>query len=328
MLLPLNTQFFFHAMNNNLFTKPSIFIAHIRNSIWILGIPSCLFGITDRSLASLADGYLSAIDLTQLFTSAFLLLAWLSLKPEESLNTGESSRCRLNAQPNLPEFALAEAQARMVELQAYHTISQEYILPFSYVCQIYHLLNLKHLESIHAFSLNNLKILKVTHFQPTVTGGIIKFQTILDSPFNVLRIWRLPVVEVILTLYAPYTVELCIPVYNGKKIVVMFNVQPISQTEHKLLIDIYSNLEWPKPLLKVLLHFASCLTLFEDLPYLRQISQKNLTSLVNLNKVSNHETMRLFRRFAELYSSAGKSFPPAALLESPEQPMLNPCETE
>ncbi|MBD1936663.1 hypothetical protein [Microcoleus sp. FACHB-68] len=315
-------------MNNDTSAKISLFIAHIRNSIWILGIPSCLFGITDRSLASLADGYLSAIDLTQLFTASFLLLAWLSLKPEESLNTGELSRCRFNAQPNQPEFALREAQARMFQLRAYHAISQEYILPFSYVCQIYHLLNLKHLESIHAFSLNNLKILKVTHFQPTATGGIIKFQTILDSPFNILRIWRLPVVEVILILYAPYTVELCIPVYNGKKIVVMFNVQPISETEHKLLIDIYSNLEWPKPILQMLLHFASCLTLFEDLPYLHKISQKNLAGLVNLNRVSNHETMRLFRRFVELYGSAGESSQPAALLESTELPALKPCETE
>ena len=315
-------------MNNESSARLPIFIAHIRNSIWILGIPSCLFGITDRSLASLADGYLSAIDLTQLFTASFLLLAWLSLKPEETLNTGENSRCRLAAQPHPPEFALAEAQARMLELQAYHAISQEYILPFSYVCQIYHLVNLKHLESIHAFSLNNLKILKVTHFQPTATGGIIKFQTILDSPFNVLRIWRLPVVEVVLTLYAPYTVELCIPVYNGKKIVVMFNVQPISPTEHKLLIDIYSNLEWPKPILQMLLHFASCLTLLEDLPYLHQISRKNLAGLVNLNRVSNHETMRLFRRFVELHGSAGLSSQPAKLIESAELPALNPCEKE
>ena len=101
-------------------------------------------------------------------------------------------------------------------------ISQEYILPFPYLCQIYHLLNLKHLETVHNFSLNNLKIFQISHFQPTSTGGIIKFQTILDSPANPLRIWRQPIVEVDLILHTPYTVELSIPVYNNKRIIVLF----------------------------------------------------------------------------------------------------------
>ncbi|HEY9674324.1 MAG TPA: hypothetical protein V6D11_22985 [Waterburya sp.] len=302
-------------MNTTQSIKLTHFTLYFRNGIWLLGLHSWLFGITDRSLASLADGYVSAIELTQLFTASFFFLAWLSLKPEESVNS-EDNICRLGPKPYQREGVLDSAQARMFELQAQHMISQEYILPFSHLCQIYHLLNLKHLETIHAFSLNNLKVIQVTHFQTTAVGGTIKFQTILDSPFNVLRIWRLPIVEVILTLHAPYTVELCIPVYRDKKIIVIFNVLPISHTEHKLFIDIYTDLRWPKPLLQILLHFASCLTLFEDLPYLRQLSKKNLSGLISLKKVSNHETMQLFRRFVELYGSLAESAQPTELSES------------
>jgi hypothetical protein len=295
------------AIKNNQSLELSLFLTKLKNNIWIFGIHSWLFGITDRSLASLADGYLSAIEIAQLFTASFLFISWVSLKPEKSFNSGGLKTIqRYQADLTLyqDEVHLCSAQSRMLELQEQHMISQEYILPFPYLCQIYHLLNLKHLETIHNFSLNNLKVLKVSDFQPTALGGMVKFQTILDSPVNALRIWRLPIVEVGLILHNPYTVELCIPVYNNKYIIVMFNVVPLSKHEHKLCIDIYSNLQWPKPLLQILLHFASCLTLFEDLPYLRKLAQINIYRLANLSRVSNHETMWLFKRFVELYGSS------------------------
>ena len=84
----------------------------------------------------------------------------------------------------------------------------------------------------------------------------------------------------------------------------MFNVVPMGDIEHKFLVDIYSDLGWFKPLLQILLHSASCLTLFEDLPYLRALAKRNIQRLINLSKISNHETMRLFRRFVDLYGSS------------------------
>ncbi len=57
------------------------FVGNLKNGIWLFGISSWLFGITDRSIASFADGYLSALDLTQLFTAATFFVAWLFLKP-------------------------------------------------------------------------------------------------------------------------------------------------------------------------------------------------------------------------------------------------------
>ncbi|WNZ22783.1 hypothetical protein HJG54_07895 [Leptolyngbya sp. NK1-12] len=57
------------------------FLASLRNGIWLLGISSWIFGIIDRSFASFADGYLSALDIVQLFTASFFFVSWLFLKP-------------------------------------------------------------------------------------------------------------------------------------------------------------------------------------------------------------------------------------------------------
>ncbi|NJO77240.1 MAG: hypothetical protein HC827_01120 [Cyanobacteria bacterium RM1_2_2] len=57
------------------------FLSNLRNGIWLLGVSSWLFGIADRSIASFADGYLSALDIVQLFTASFFFVSWLFLKP-------------------------------------------------------------------------------------------------------------------------------------------------------------------------------------------------------------------------------------------------------
>ncbi|GAB1543199.1 hypothetical protein NUACC21_58730 [Scytonema sp. NUACC21] len=264
----------------------SLFILKLKNGVWLFGIPSWVFGIYDRTVAGFADGYLSTIELIHLFTASFFFLTWLYLKPEESVD--------------------CEAQTRGFELKKRHMISQEYILPFPYLCQIYHLLNLKHLETIHKFSLNNLKIIKINKVNSTPIGGRITFETYLDSPFNVLRIWRQPIAQVDLILHTPYTIELSVPVYSDKRITVMFTAHPLTDNEHYFFIDIYSDLNWPKPFLQILLHLASCLTLFEDLPYYRKLADRNLGYLVDRNRLSNHETMWLFNRFVELHGASVK----------------------
>lgn len=57
------------------------FLSNLKNGIWILGISSWVFGITDRSIATFSDGYLSALDITQLLTASFFFISWLFLKP-------------------------------------------------------------------------------------------------------------------------------------------------------------------------------------------------------------------------------------------------------
>jgi hypothetical protein len=285
-------------------------VTRFKSSIWTFGLSALLFAVIDRMVALFADGYVTAIELTHLFILGLLFMGWLYLQPESTPASGTiKDLLDYQKDPAFQETYLSTIQPRIDKQQADHMIRQEYVLPFPYLCQIYHLLNLKHLENIHSFSLNNLRIVKVSDFQPTLIGGMIKFQTVLDSPFNPLRIWRQPVVEVELSLHTPYTVELNIPVYNDKRIIVIFNAFPISSNEHKFFIDIYSNLEWPKPLLQILLHFASCLTLFEDIPYLHKLAERNLSRLTGSGKISNHETMLLFKRFTELYGSAAKSLP-------------------
>jgi hypothetical protein len=68
-------------MNDQQSSDTTIFLDNLKNGIWFLGTSSWLFGITDRSIASLSDGYLSALDMVQLFTASFFFVSWLFLKP-------------------------------------------------------------------------------------------------------------------------------------------------------------------------------------------------------------------------------------------------------
>lgn len=70
-------------MNNQQSSETSIFLGNLKNGIWLIGISSWLFGITDRSIASFSDGYLSALDIVQLSTAAFFFVSWLFLKPTQ-----------------------------------------------------------------------------------------------------------------------------------------------------------------------------------------------------------------------------------------------------
>ena len=295
-------------MNTSPPKKASLLMNKLRSSIWSYGIICWIFGITDRSFTSFSDGYLSRIELTQLLTVCLLFVAWICLKPEYSdeMSAEDISTLKyykLDSNTPQHEAYFRKIEARMLQLEKYHMISQEYVLPIPYLCQIYHLLNLKHLESIHGFSLNNLKIVDVSKFEKTTVGGAIKFTTLMESPLNVLRVLRQPVVEVDLILHTPYSVELSIPLYNEKRIIVIFNVLPLSNNEHKLFIDIYSNLTFPKPVLQLFLHIASCLTVFEDLPYLHKLAEKNIHRSAKLGK-GDRQTMQLFQRFVDLYGSS------------------------
>lgn len=298
------------ALGTSVSPQVSLLLTQLRYGLWFFGIFSWTFAVTERILACLADGALSATELTPLLLVSSLCIIWIYLKPRnlqtESLIVENISTLRyykIDSRIPQHESYRRQTEARMLQLEKYHLITQEYILPIPYLCQIYHLLNLKHLESVHSFSLNKLKVTDVNQFEATTSGGIIKFQTVLNSSVNVLKVLRQPTVEAKLTLHTPYTIELNIPAYRDKKIAVIFNVLPLGSNEHKLFIDIYSDLILPRPMLQILLHFASSLTLFEDLPYLHKLSKLNLYHSDQLSK-SNHKTMQLFNRFVELYGSS------------------------
>lgn len=290
-------------------SEESLFsIARLLNTIWYFSLTLFFVIITSSIYVDLADSHLSSAEFSQLLATSTIFMSWLFFKPVEHVDQQRSrSFLKLHQYSDSmsPQNQLYAGitKSRMAELQSYHMISQEYVFPFPYLCQIYHLLNLKHLEKVHHFSLSNLKIINVSDFRPTMIGGAMKFQTVLESSFNTLRIWRQPLVEVDLVLHTPYTVELNIPAYNNKRIVVIFNVLPLNAAEHKLFIDIYSNLSWPKPILQAILHLAACLTVFEDLPYLRKLAGKNLDRIVRRRRIPNHDTMQLFKRYSELYGS-------------------------
>ncbi|MGF1515897.1 MAG: hypothetical protein ACFB5Z_19670 [Elainellaceae cyanobacterium] len=279
--------------------------AVVRHGIWLFGIPSWLYGLADRGMAAAADGYLSLVEVFYILSISLLFTVWLRMKPNEyrcSDNAITLQRYQLSGE-DCPSY-LQAARVRMVELYEQHIVGQAYILPFPYYCQIYHLLNLKHLESVHSFSLGNLKVLGVDDFQTTPAGGIIRFRTALSSSAHVLRLWRRPEVDVELVLHDSYTVELRIPVYGDKRIIVLFNVLPVTDQCHQLFIDIYSDLNWPKPLLTPLLDVAASLTLLEDLSYLRQLAERG--ELPVAQKIEQH-ALSLLNRFVERYGSAWRS---------------------
>lgn len=68
-------------MNEQQPSERAVFLGYLKSGIWLLGISSWIFGITDRSIATLSDGFLSSVDIAQLFTASFFFLGWLFLKP-------------------------------------------------------------------------------------------------------------------------------------------------------------------------------------------------------------------------------------------------------
>lgn len=283
-----------------------------RDNIWNLGIFYWIFNTINQCFNLLLNGDSSNSDVSHLFATSLLLTSWFYLKPEAShrhasFKTKDISTLKyykLDSVVPPHEAYLYDTEIRMLQLEKYHLISQEYVLQVPYLCQMYHLLNLKHLESIHKFSLNGLKILDVSQLKATANGGTLKFQTVLVSPINLLRVWRQPIVEVELILHNPYTIELNVPVYKDKTVTVIFNVLPLSDNSHKLFIDMYSNVVFPKILVQIILHLASGLTMLEDIPYLKRLNESKIRRSHYLGKVFRPKTVQLFDRFADLYGSS------------------------
>ena len=67
------------------------FLRTLQRGIWILGVLAWSFGICDRTTAALSDGYLSAIDMVQLFTASFFFVCWLILKPARVAASGSEA---------------------------------------------------------------------------------------------------------------------------------------------------------------------------------------------------------------------------------------------
>jgi len=60
---------------------PPEFFNQLREDFWQFGNLAWLVVIVDRVINSIADGVLSATDITQLFTIVFLAVCWLVLNP-------------------------------------------------------------------------------------------------------------------------------------------------------------------------------------------------------------------------------------------------------
>jgi hypothetical protein len=258
--------------------------------LWLLGIPAILYGAIERGMAAFSQPMVRVTDLSYCLIALTILLGWIFI------GTVREPVAPM-PYPGKESIHLAKT------LDKTECIAQKaYRLPYPFICQIYHLLNLKHLEDIHRFSLGNLKVLNVSHFRKTRVGGQLRFKTMLDSPLNILRMWRSPTVDVDLIVHSPHQIELKVPAYSKKYIRVLFSVIPLGSQEHQLIIQMFCDLQWPRELLRVILLLASSLTLLEDLPYLRQLAKRNPVSYRKpAESPSSCENMQLYHRYIDLY---------------------------
>jgi hypothetical protein len=56
-------------------------LKQVRTGVWQAGNCAWVFGLCDRTLASLSDNLISAGDIIQLSTASLLFVAWLLLRP-------------------------------------------------------------------------------------------------------------------------------------------------------------------------------------------------------------------------------------------------------
>lgn len=272
------------------FLKRNIFMY----AAWLIGIPVFIYGVVERGVAAYQEHFTEVTLLSQCMIALVALFIWFIIGTATKTSGKSADQPRsphppspLVPHPPLPLACVAE---------------QRYRLPFSHRCQIFHLLNLKHLEDIHRVSLGNLKVTEVSQFTETQTGGRLRFKTVLDSPTNILRLWRDPSVEVELILHTPYQIELKVPAYNHKHIHVLFNVLPLAQDEHLLSIQIFSDLGWPSTVMRAILIVAASLTLLEDIPYLSQIATSQVGRSPRPAKgLLRSPMMQLFNRYLHLY---------------------------
>lgn len=281
--------------------KRNIFIY----GLWLLAIPAFIYGAIERGFSAFSQPEVNVHDISYCLIALVSLMAWICIGlAEEKLDSTALKVVKIVEDRPLPFDSTCVAQ-------------QSFRLPFPYLCQIYHLLNLKHLEDIHRFSLGNLKVIKVSHFRETRAGGQIRFKTVLDSPFNVLRLWRDPSVDVDLTIHSPHQIELKVPTYGQEFIRVLFSVIPVNTEEHYLCIQMFCDLKLPRELLKAILLLASSLTLLEDLPYLHHLAKRSPKQFSNqrLKKKSTNPAMQLFHRYVDLYNSDRWGQPQLQLLD-------------
>lgn len=272
------------------FLKRNIFVY----GMWLVGIPVFLYGAAERGIAAYNGQFAEVTLLSHCMITLVALLAWFVIGM--AVNTAGAVTWQPRSAQTLTPLKMPDA------ISSKCVAEQNYRLPFSHRCQIYHLLNLKHLEEIHSFSLGNLKVTEVSHFQETQTGGAMRFKTVLDSPTNILRMWRDPSVEVDLILHTPYQIELKVPVYNQKHIHVLFEVLPITSNEHQLSVKMFSDLGWPHTVMRAILIIAASLTLLEDLPYLSRLSNINLARSRHSDRDAlSTPNMQLFQRYLRLY---------------------------
>ncbi len=67
--------------NNHQPLKDANYLIAFRSSVWCIGFAVGIFSVVSQGIVSIADGYLSTIDLTHLVIASLVFTAWVCLKP-------------------------------------------------------------------------------------------------------------------------------------------------------------------------------------------------------------------------------------------------------
>ncbi|MBF2017833.1 MAG: hypothetical protein IGS23_22080 [Rivularia sp. T60_A2020_040] len=297
----------------------ALIFSRFRSGIWLFGIPSWLFGISDRSFAAFADGYLSVMEVIQLFTASFFFASWLFLRPEDLVDNHDIVLSGNHG--NVTNFNPEPKEKYIISEE--HFLSKQYILPGSYWTNMFHTLNPLHLNHVHKITQNGIKVTEVTQYRETEMGGILTFTSVMDQiPGLITDIQKIikyiPIINLLnkyidmlrrpaftsqLILHSAYTTELYIPADKYYTSIV-FYVHPIEQNKCELFIDFYSNLPIPKICKHILFQIITPIVVWEDKVYLLKLSQKEPEFFTKVRrKVPDNHFLRLSQRFIELYGS-------------------------
>ena len=200
--------------------------------------------------------------------------------------------------------SLLQFEERIQSLEHNHIMQLEKNLDFNWLVQIYHLMNVNHLEVFHNVSLNGLSVEEIIDFRPTNVGGTISFKTISKSALGFIRLFRGKESVVKLTMHSALTIELNLEVGDNKTYTVLFNVLPLSANRHKLFVDIYGTKKpniASKTILGLVLKIASLITINEDMDYYEKLGKRDLANIIAYDRTQTPNKSSLIHRFFQVY---------------------------
>jgi hypothetical protein len=217
---------------------------------------------------------------------------------------------------------LLTLQKYLDKISADRFFSTQCVLPGSYWVNMFHGLNPQHLNYVHKITQNGIKFIKITDYQNTEYGGIIKFLSNMEQlpALDSLKknLYRDPLLKHLvkyldmfrresfvseLILHGPFSFEMRIPSPAGQYVSFVFTTKPLSDEKCKLYIDFYSNFPIPQSINWFFFHLVTPIVIMEDTVHLKELKSKGVEFFKTIRQpVPDTHFLRLHQRFLELWS--------------------------